>query len=100
MPNKVLFVVLFGTGRQPVTEHRNVPCLTANSILQAFPVRDGSLRDVFAASISFVHLHILRIEEKKETAAVVANAIVHKRGSLQWFRFIKRLEFSSGQWPV
>jgi hypothetical protein len=72
----------------------------ANSILQEFPVRYGSLRDVFATSSSFVLLHTLRIEEKKETAAVVTNAIVHKQGSLQWFKFIKRLEFSAGQWPV
>jgi hypothetical protein len=78
----------------------DIPCLTANSILQAFPVQYGSLRDVFAASSSFVHLHTLRIEEKKETAVVVANTIVHKQGSLPWFKFIKRLEFSAGQWPV
>jgi hypothetical protein len=62
--------------------------------------RYGSPRDVFAASSSFIHLHTLRIEEKKETVAVVANAIVHKQGSLQWFKFIKRLEFSAGEWPV
>jgi hypothetical protein len=65
-----------------------------------FPVRYGSPRDVFAASSSFVHLHSLRTEEKKETAAVVTNAIVQKQGNLQWFKFIKRLEFSAGQWPV
>jgi hypothetical protein len=63
-----------------------------------FPVRHGSPRDVFAASSSFVHLQTLRIiGKKKKTAAVVENAILHKQGSLQWFRFIKRLEFSAGQ---
>jgi hypothetical protein len=67
---------------------RNISCLMANSILQAFPVRYGSPSDVFAASSSIVHLHTWRIEEKKEAAAVVADAIVHKQGSLQWFRFI------------
>jgi hypothetical protein len=65
-----------------------------------FPVRYGSPRDVFAVSSSFLHLHTLRIEEKKETAVVVTNTIVHKQGSLQWFKFIKRLEFSVGQWLV
>jgi hypothetical protein len=65
-----------------------------------FPVRYGSPRDVFAVSSSFVHLHSLRTEEMKETAAVVANAIVQKQESLQWFKFIKRLEFSAGHWPV
>ena len=53
-----------------------------------------------AASSSFVHLHALRIEDKKETAAVVTNAIIYKQGSLEWFKFIKRLEFAAGQWPV
>jgi hypothetical protein len=48
----------------------------------AFPVRYGRPGDVFAVSSDFVHLHTLRIEEKKETAVVVANAIVHKQGSL------------------
>jgi hypothetical protein len=65
-----------------------------------FPVRYGIPRDVFAVSSSFVHLHTLTTEEKKETAAVVTNAIVQKQGSLQRFKFIKRLEFSAGQWPV
>jgi hypothetical protein len=65
-----------------------------------FPVRYESPRDVFAVSSSFVHLHKSRIKEEKETAAVVANVIVQKQGSLQRFKFIKRLEFSAGQWPV
>jgi hypothetical protein len=56
-----------------------------------FPVRYGSPRDVFATSSSFLHLHALRIKDKKQTAAVMANAIVHKQGSLQWLKFIKRL---------
>jgi hypothetical protein len=55
-----------------------------------FPVRYGSPRDVFASSSNFVHLHAFGIKEKNETAAVVANAIVHKQESLQWFKFIKR----------
>jgi hypothetical protein len=66
-----------------------------------FPVRYGRPRDVFVTCSSFVHLQTLRIEGGGGgTAAVVANAIVHKQGSLQWFKFIKRLKFSAGQWPV
>jgi hypothetical protein len=72
----------------------------ANSILQVFPVRYGSPKDVFAASSSFVHLRTLRIKEEKKKVAVVANAIVHKQGSLQRFKFVKRLDFSAGQSPV
>jgi hypothetical protein len=82
-------------GCQPVTEHCNIPCLTANNIPQAFPVRYGSPRDIIPASSSFVHLHTLGIEEKKETAALVGNGIVHKQGSLQRFKLIKRLQFSA-----
>jgi hypothetical protein len=48
------------------------------------------------AAASYIYIRYA-LEEKKETAAVVANAIVHKQGSLQWFKFIKRLEFSAGQ---
>jgi hypothetical protein len=40
------------------------------------------------------------LKKRKKTATVVANAIVHKQGSLQRFKFIKRLKFSAGQWPV
>jgi hypothetical protein len=39
------------------------------------------------------------VNKKQKKAAVVANAILHKQGSLQWFKFIKRLEFSAGQSP-
>jgi hypothetical protein len=101
-----VFVVLFGTGCQPVTKQNIVtslfsrPTLSCKLYTMGFPVRYGSPRDVFAASSSFVPLHTLRIEEKKETAAVVANAIVQRQGSLQRFKFVKRLEFSAGQWPV
>jgi hypothetical protein len=63
-----------------------------------FPVRYGSPSDVSAAGSSFVHLHLKK--KRKNTAAVVANAIVHKQESLPWFKFITRLEFSAGQWPV
>ena len=83
------------------TEHRNMwRTQSCKLYTLGFPVRYGSPTDVFAASSSFVHLHALRIEEWKETAAVVTNAIAQKQGSLQWFKFIKRLEFSASQWPV
>jgi hypothetical protein len=65
-----------------------------------FPVHYGSLRDVFASSSSFIHLNTLCIKKKEKTAMVVANTIVHKQGSLQWIEFIKRLEFSAGQWST
>jgi hypothetical protein len=55
----------------------------------------GSPTDVFAASYIYIHYALMNTK-----MAVVANAIVHKQGSLQWFKFMKRLEFSAGQWPV
>jgi hypothetical protein len=42
-----------------------------------------SLSDVFAVSSSFVHLYMLRFKEKEKTAAVVAKATVHKKGSVK-----------------
>jgi hypothetical protein len=56
--------------------------------------------DVFAASSGCVHLYILSFKEKEKRAAVVANATVHKHGSVQRFKFAGRLEFSVGQWVV
>jgi hypothetical protein len=38
-----------------------------------FPVCCGSLKDVFAASSSFVHLYTLCSKEKEKTPAVVTN---------------------------
>jgi hypothetical protein len=50
-----------------------------------------------AASNGFVHLYTLSFKEKEERAALVANATVHKQGSVQWFKFAGRLEFSVDQ---
>jgi hypothetical protein len=52
------------------------------------------------AASSYIYIHYTLKKRKKKTVAVVANAIVYKQRSLQWFKFIKRLEFSAGQWPV
>ena len=60
----------------------------------------GRPSDVFAASSGFVHLHTLRFEENEKRVAVVANATVHKQGSVQRFEFAGRLEFSVGQWVI
>jgi hypothetical protein len=49
---------------------------------------------VFVASSGLVHLYILRFEDKEKRAAVVANATVHKQGSVQQFKCAGRLEFS------
>ena len=65
-----------------------------------FPVCLGRLSDVLAVSSGFVHLYTLRVKEKDKTAAVAANATVHKQGSVQWLKFIGRLEFSVGQWVI
>jgi hypothetical protein len=65
-----------------------------------FPVYYGSPSDLFAASSDFVHLYTLRFKEKEKRAAVVANATVHKQGSVQLFKFAGRLEFSVGQWVI
>ena len=63
-----------------------------------FPVCYGSPRDVFAVSSGFVHLYASRFKEKEKRAAVVvADAAVHKQGSVQRFKFAGRLEFSVGQ---
>ena len=62
-----------------------------------FPVCYGSPSDVFAASSGFLHLYTLRFKEKEKRSAVVANATVHKQGSVQRFKFADRLEFSVGQ---
>ena len=43
---------------------------------------------------SYIYIHYALMNTKM---AVVANAIVHKEGSLQWLKFINRLEFSGGQ---
>jgi hypothetical protein len=64
------------------------------------PVCYGSPSNVFAASSGFVILYTLCFEEKEKRAAVVANATVHKQGSVQRFKFAGRLEFSVGQWVI
>jgi hypothetical protein len=66
-----------------------------------FPVCYGSPSDVvFAASSDFVHLYTLHFKEKEKRVAIVAMATVHKQGSVQWFTFAGRLEFSIGQWVI
>jgi hypothetical protein len=65
-----------------------------------FPVCYGSPSDVFAVRRGFVHLYALRFKEKEKRAAVVADATVHKNGSVQRFKFDDRLEFSVGQWVI
>ena len=65
-----------------------------------FPVCCGSPKDVFAASNGFVHLYTLRFKEKEKRVEVVANATVHKQGSVERFKFASRLEFSVGQWVI
>jgi hypothetical protein len=37
---------------------------------------------------------------KKENTAAVVNAAELKHGSVQWFKFICRLEFTVGQWAI
>jgi hypothetical protein len=39
----------------------------------------------------------LHFKEKEKRAVVVANATVHKQGSVQRFKFAGRLEFSVSQ---
>ena len=65
-----------------------------------FPVCYGSPSEVFAASSSFVLLYTLRYKEKGKTAAVMANATVHKQINVQRVKYIGRLTFSVGQWFV
>jgi hypothetical protein len=65
-----------------------------------FPVCYGSSSDVFAASSGFVHLYTLRFKEKEKRGEVVANATVHKQGSVERFMFAGRLEFSVCQWVI
>jgi hypothetical protein len=45
--------------------------------LQAFPVRYGSPRDVFAASSSFVRLNTLRVKERKKKKKHSGGAAKH-----------------------
>jgi hypothetical protein len=65
-----------------------------------FPVCYGSPSDVFAVSSGFLHLYALSFKEKEKRAAVMADATVYKHGSVQWFKFAGRLEFSVGQWVI
>ena len=49
------------------------------------------------------HIYVIRqlkVKEKEKRAAVVANATVHKQGSVQRFKFAGRLELSIGQWVI
>ena len=49
------------------------------------------------AAASYIYV---RYALKNTRTAVVGNATVHKQGSLEWLKFIKRLEFSGGQWAI
>jgi hypothetical protein len=49
---------------------------------------------------SYIYVYTLRFKEKEKRAAMVANATVHKQGSVQRFKFAGRLEFSDGQWVI
>ena len=51
------------------------------------------------AAASYIYIHYA-LKKKNKTAAVAANATVHKQGSVQWLKFIGRLEFSVGQWVM
>ena len=57
------------------------------------PVCYGSPSDVFAGSSGFVHLHTSRSKDKEKTATLVTKVTVHKKGSVQRFKFAGRLEF-------
>jgi len=49
-----------------------------------------------AASYIYIHYDI----KKEKRASVVAEATVHKQGTVQRFEFAGRLEFSVGQWVM
>jgi len=53
-----------------------------------------------AAASYILYTSTLRFKEKEKRAVVVANAAVHKQGSVQLFKFAGRLEFSVGQWVI
>ena len=74
--------------------------VTCERYTTGLPICYESPSDVFAASSGFVHLYILRFEEKEKRATLVADATVHKQGSVQRFKFASRLEFSVGQWVI
>jgi hypothetical protein len=74
--------------------------ITCERYTLGFPVCYGSPSDVFAASSGFVHLYTLCFKEKEKRVTVVANATVHKQGSVQRFKFAGRLEFSVGLWVI
>jgi hypothetical protein len=50
------------------------------------------------AAASYIYINYAL--EKEKRAAVVANATVHKQGSVQRFKFAGRLEFSVSQWVI
>jgi hypothetical protein len=52
------------------------------------------------APVLYVYTYTLRFKEKEKRAALVANATVHKQGSVQRFMFAGRLELSVGQWVI
>jgi hypothetical protein len=87
----------YGLNFLPVPHGVTVSC---ESYTLGFPVCYGGPSDVFAVSSDFVHLYTLRFKEKEKRLTVVANATVHKQGSVQRFKFAGRLEFSVGQWFI
>jgi len=50
-----------------------------------------------AASYIYVHS---ALKKKEERAAVVAKATLHKKGSVQRFKFPGILQFSVGRWVI
>jgi hypothetical protein len=50
------------------------------------------------AAASYIYIHYA--EKNGKPAAVVPKATVLKQESIQWFKFISRLEFSVGQWVI
>jgi hypothetical protein len=55
---------------------------------------------VSAMSLQPVAAAYIYIHYAEKTAAVLANATVLKRGSVQCFKFIGGLELSVGQWVI
>jgi hypothetical protein len=51
------------------------------------------------AAAAYIYIHYAE-KKKEKTAAVVANATVHKQGSVQCFKFINGFELSVGQWVI
>ena len=51
------------------------------------------------AAASYIYIHDA-LKKKRKERSVVAEATVHKQGSVQRFKFAGRLEFAVGQWVI